>query len=168
GARNSARLGALTEQITDAGGHTVYRRTDVTRRGDLADLVAAALQHYGKLDVLVNNAGVMPISPLDELRVDDWEAMIDINIKGVLYGIAAALPVFREQGFGHFINTASTAAFRVTPNQSVYAGTKLAVRAISEGLRQEAGDNLRVTIISPGMTSTAFADSITDPTVRAE
>ena len=102
--------------------------------------------------MLVNNAGVMPISPLDALRVEDWEAMVDINIKGVLYGIAAALPVFREQGFGHVINTASTAAFRVVPNQSVYAGTKMAVRAISEGLRQEAGDNLRVTIISPGIT----------------
>jgi NAD(P)-dependent dehydrogenase (short-subunit alcohol dehydrogenase family) len=118
-----------------------------------------ACGRYGKLDVLVNNAGIMPISPLDELRVDDWVAMVDVNIKGVLYGIAAALPVFREQGFGHFINTASTAAFRVTPSQSVYAGTKMAVRAISEGLRQEAGDRLRVTIISPGMTSTEFADS---------
>jgi NADP-dependent 3-hydroxy acid dehydrogenase YdfG len=110
----------------------------------------------------------MPISALDELRVEDWEAMIDINVKGVLYGIAAALPVFREQGFGHIITTASTAAFRVTPNQAVYAGTKMAVRAISEGLRQEAGGTLRVTIISPGMTSTDFAESITDPVVRAE
>jgi len=110
----------------------------------------------------------MPISPLDELRVDDWEAMVDVNIKGVLFGIAAALPVFRAQGFGHFVTTASTAAFRVTPNQSVYAATKMAVRAVSEGLRQEAGDSLRVTIISPGMTSTNFADSMTDPAVRAE
>jgi NADP-dependent 3-hydroxy acid dehydrogenase YdfG len=168
GARRTERLEALAARIVGAGGEVAYQQTDVTRRRDLNDLVALACQRFGKLDVLVNNAGVMPISPLDELRVDDWEAMIDINVKGVLYGIAAALPVFREQGFGHFINTASTAAFRVTPSQSVYAGTKLAVRAISEGLRQEAGDNLRVTIISPGMTSTAFADSITDPTVRAE
>jgi NADP-dependent 3-hydroxy acid dehydrogenase YdfG len=122
----------------------------------------------GHIDVLINNAGVMPISPLDELRVDDWEAMIDTNLKGVLYGIAAALPVFRRQGFGHFVNTASTAAFRVTPSQSVYAGTKMAVRAISEGLRQEAGPDLRVTIISPGMTSTGFADSITDSAVRTQ
>src|SRR5437879_9470079 len=96
----------------------------------------------------------MPISPLDDLRVEDWDEMIDINIKGVLYGIAAALPVFRKQGFGHFVNIASTAAFLVLPSMSVYAGTKLAVRAISEGLRQEAGDQLRVTIISPGMTRT--------------
>src|SRR6202011_3845403 len=128
GARNSARLGALTEQITDAGGHTVYRRTDVTRRGDLADLVAAALQHYGKLDVLINNAGVMPISPLDELRVDDWEAMIDTNLKGVLYGIAAALPVFRQQGFGHFINVVSTAGLKIVPSQGVYPAPKNAGR----------------------------------------
>jgi NADP-dependent 3-hydroxy acid dehydrogenase YdfG len=168
GARRTERLEALAARIVGAGGEVAYQQTDVTRRRDLNALVALACQRFGKLDVLVNNAGVMPISPLDELRVDDWEAMIDINIKGVLYGIAAALPVFGEQGFGHFINTASTAAFRVTPNQSVYAGTKMAVRAISEGLRQEAGDNLRVTIISPGMTSTAFADSITDQTVRAE
>jgi NADP-dependent 3-hydroxy acid dehydrogenase YdfG len=90
-------------------------------------------------------------SPFDELRVDDWEAMIDVNLKGVLYGIAAALPVLRRQSFGQFVNIASTAAFRVTPGQSVYAGTNIAVRAISEGLRQEAGENLRVTIISPGM-----------------
>src|SRR6266403_4890895 len=168
GARGSDRLEALARRITASGGEAAYARTDVKRREDLSNLVGLAIERYGKLDVLVNNAGIAPISPLDELRVDDWEAMIDINIKGVLYGIAAALPVFRRQGFGHFVNTASTAAFRVTPNQSVYAGTKLAVRAISEGLRQEAGDSLRVTIISPGMTSTAFADSITDPTVRAE
>jgi NADP-dependent 3-hydroxy acid dehydrogenase YdfG len=117
---------------------------------------------------LVNNAGVMPVSPLDSLRVEDWELMVDVNIKGVLYGIAAALPVFRQQGFGHIINTASTAAFRVVPNQSVYAGTKMAVRAISEGLRQEAGPGLRVTIVSPGITSTNFADAMTDPDVRAQ
>jgi NADP-dependent 3-hydroxy acid dehydrogenase YdfG len=168
GARNSARLEALTKRITDAGGQTVYRPTDVTRRDDLADLVAVAQQQYGKLDVLISNAGIMPISPFDELRVDDWEAMIDTNLKGVLYGIAAALPVFRRQGFGHFVNTASTSAFRVTPSQAVYAGTKMAVRAISEGLRQDAGADLRVTIISPGMTSTEFADSITDPAVRTQ
>jgi NADP-dependent 3-hydroxy acid dehydrogenase YdfG len=110
----------------------------------------------------------MPVSPFDEHCVDDWEAMVDVNVKGVLFGIAAALPVFRGQGFGHFVNTASTAAFRVTPGQSVYAGTKMAVRAISEGLRQEAGENLRVTIVSPGMTSTNFAESIADPATRAD
>jgi len=168
GARNPDRLEAAATLIADAGGDVAFRPTDVTRRGDVVDLVTLAGERYGKLDVLVSNAGIMPVSPLDELRVDDWEAMVDVNIKGVLFGIAAALPVFRRQGFGHFVNTASTAAFRVTPNQSVYAGTKMAVRAVSEGLRQEAGDSLRVTIISPGMTSTNFADSMTDPAVRAE
>ena len=124
-------------------------------------------ERYGKLDVLVNNAGIGPISPLDELRVEEWEEMIDINIKGVLYGIAAALPVFRKQGFGHFVNTASTAGLKIVPTMAVYSGTKLAVRAISEGLRQEAGDKLRVTIISPGFVHTDFAESMTNPQVKA-
>jgi NADP-dependent 3-hydroxy acid dehydrogenase YdfG len=168
GARRIDVLEELTGRIARAGGEAVPVRVDVRRRGDLTALVATAVQRYGRLDVLVNNAGVMPVSPLDALRVDDWELMVDVNLKGVLFGIAAALPVFREQGFGHIINTASTAAFRVVPNQSVYAGTKMAVRAISEGLRQEAGDTLRVTIISPGMTSTNFADGLTDPQVRAQ
>ena len=144
-----------------------YTRTDVRRRTDLSDLVRLACERYGKLDVLVNNAGVMPISPLDDLRVQEWEEMIDVNIKGVLYGIAAALPVFREQGCGHFINIASTAAYLVLPSMSVYAGTKAAVRAISEGLRQEVGSGLRVTIISPGITQTNFAEAITNPEVKA-
>ena len=138
------------------------------RRDDLSALVKLAGERFGKLDVLVNNAGVMPISPLDDLHVEEWEEMIDVNIKGVLYGIAAALPVFRQQGFGHFVNIASTAAFLVLPSMSVYAGTKLAVRAISEGLRQEAGDKLRVTIISPGMTRTNFAEAMTNPQVKAQ
>jgi NADP-dependent 3-hydroxy acid dehydrogenase YdfG len=150
------------------GGEAAYAQTDVRRREDLSNLVSLACERYGQLDVLVNNAGIMPISPLDDLRVEDWEDMIDVNIKGVLYGIAAALPVFRTQGFGHFVNTASTAAFLVLPSMSVYSGTKVAVRAISEGLRQEAGENLRVTIISPGMTRTNFAAAMTNPEVRAQ
>ena len=107
-----------------------------------------------------------PFSPLDELRVEDWDDMIDINIKGVLYGIAAALPVFRKQGFGHFVTTASTAGHKTVPNQSVYSGTKFAVRAICDGLRQEAGDKLRVTIISPGFVQTGLAESMTNPQIR--
>jgi NADP-dependent 3-hydroxy acid dehydrogenase YdfG len=154
GARRLDRLEALATRIANVGGEAAYAQTDVSRRDDLSNLVKLAGDRFGKLDVLVNNAGVMPISPLDELRVDDWESMIDINIKGVLYGIAAALPVFREQGSGHFVNTASTAAFRIVPSMAVYAGTKAAVRAISEGLRVEADGKLRVTIISPGMTHT--------------
>src|SRR5437764_11224795 len=168
GARGLDRLEALADRIARAGGGTVYARTDVKRREDLSNLVRLACERYGKLDVLVNNAGIMPVSPLDDLRVEDWDEMIDINIKGVLYGIAAALPVFRRQGFGHFVNTASTAGHKTVPNQAVYSGTKFAVRAISEGLRQEAGDKLRVTIISPGFVQTNFAESVNNPEVRAQ
>jgi NADP-dependent 3-hydroxy acid dehydrogenase YdfG len=151
-----------------AGGDAVYARTDVKRREDLAALVALAGARYGRLDVLVNNAGIGPISLLDELRVEDWENMIDVNIKGVLYGIAAALPVFRKQNTGHFITVGSVAGFKVVSPQTVYAGTKFAVRAITEGLRQEAGENLRVTLISPGFIHTDFADSLTNPEIKAQ
>jgi NADP-dependent 3-hydroxy acid dehydrogenase YdfG len=168
GARGLDRLETLAERIARAGGEAVHARTDVKRHEDLSNLVNLACERYGKLDVLVNNAGIMPVSPLDDLRVKDWEEMIDINIKGVLYGIAAALPVFRKQGFGHFVNIASTAGHKTVPNQSVYSGTKFAVRAISEGLRQEAGDKLRVTIISPGFVRTNFADGVTSPEVKAQ
>jgi NADP-dependent 3-hydroxy acid dehydrogenase YdfG len=167
GARGSERLKALADRIVSAAGEVAYARTDVKRREDLSNLVKLACDRYGKLDVLVNNAGIGPISPLDELRVDEWDEMIGINIKGVLNGIAAALPVFRKQGFGHFVNTASTAGHTTAPNQSVYSGTKFAVRAISEGLRQEAGDKLRVTIISPGFVRTQFVEAIANPELRA-
>ncbi|MRV75840.1 SDR family NAD(P)-dependent oxidoreductase [Duganella sp. FT92W] len=168
GARGERRLRDLSDRIGKAGGHCAWACTDVKRREDMSHLVHLACERYGQLDVLINNAGVGPISPFDELRVDDWDNTIDVNIKGVLYGIAAALPVFRSQGFGHFINTASTAAHRITPNMAVYAASKGAVRAISEGLRQEAGDKLRVTVISPGFTRTNFADSVTNPEAKAQ
>lgn len=168
GARRSERLGALAARIAEAGGEASYARIDVKRRDDLANLVGLACERYGKLDVLVSNAGIGPISALDDLRVEEWEEIIDVNLKGVLYGIAAALPVFRKQGFGHFVNIISTAGLRVVPLQSVYAGTKNAVRTISEGLRQEAGDKLRVTIISPGFVHTGFAESMTNPEVKAQ
>ena len=168
GARRTNRLEALAARITAAGGEAAYIQTDVKRRDDMTRLVAFAGEHYGRLDVLISNAGVGPISPLDELRVEDWDDMIDVNIKGMLYGIAAALPVFRRQGAGHFVNIASTAGHRVTPTMAVYAGTKFAVRAISEGLRQEAGDKLRVTIISPGFIHTDFAESMTNPDIKAK
>ncbi|MDB5267127.1 MAG: oxidoreductase [Hymenobacter sp.] len=168
GARGLERLEALAARIVAAGGEVAFAPTDVKRRDDVANLVGLALERFGKLDVLINNAGTGPISLLDELRVEDWEEMIDVNIKGVLYGIAAALPVFRRQGFGHFINTVSTAGLKIVPMQAVYAGTKNAVRTISEGLRQEAGDKLRVTIISPGFVRTNFADSMTNPAVQAQ
>jgi NADP-dependent 3-hydroxy acid dehydrogenase YdfG len=167
-ARGSDRLETIAARIVATGGEAAYARTDVRRRDDLSALVKLACERYGKLDVLVNNAGIGPISPLDDLRVKEWEDMIDINIKGVLYGIAAALPVFRKQGFGHFVNTASTAGHKTVPNQAVYSGTKFAVRAISEGLRQEAGDKLRVTIISPGFVRTDFVETVANPEVRAQ
>lgn len=168
GARGLDRLEALATRIADTGGEAVYARTDVKKRDDLSALVKLACESYGRLDVLVNNAGLGPLAPLDDLRVEEWEDMIDINIKGVLYGIAAALPVFRQQGSGHFINVASTASHRIVPNMAVYCGTKFAVRAISEGLRQEAGDKLRVTVISPGFTRTNIADSTTHPELKAQ
>jgi NADP-dependent 3-hydroxy acid dehydrogenase YdfG len=133
GARGSDRLEALAARIAGAGGEAAYACTDVKRRQDLANLVKLACDRYGKLDVLVNNAGIMPVSPLDDLRVEDWEEMIDIHVKGLLYGIAAGLPAFRKQGFGHFVNVASTAGHKTVPNQSVYSGTKFAVRGHLRG-----------------------------------
>jgi NADP-dependent 3-hydroxy acid dehydrogenase YdfG len=168
GARRADRLQALTEQIVAVGGEAAYALTDVKQRADLAGLVELARERFGKLDVLVNNAGIGPISLLDELRVEDWDEMLDVNVKGLLYGIAAALPVFRQQGFGQFVNIASTAGLRIVPTMAVYAATKFAVRAISEGLRQEAGDKLRVTVVSPGFVHTDFADSMTNPEIKAQ
>ncbi|MFJ8863971.1 SDR family oxidoreductase [Streptomyces sp. NPDC102451] len=168
GARRSERLADLVVRIEKAGGVAVQARTDVTRRDELHALVALAGERFGRLDVLVNNAGAGTISPLDDLRVDEWDEMVDVNVKGVLHGIGAALPVFRAQGAGHFIAIASTAAFRIVPAMAVYAGTKFAVRAICEGLRQEAGDSLRVTTVSPGVTGTDFAEASTNPQVRTQ
>lgn len=168
GARGPDRLAALAARIREAGGEAAHVPTDVRRRADVTALVELARERYGRLDVLVSNAGVMPISPLDDLRVEDWEDMVDVNIKGVLYGIAAALPVFRAQRSGHFVNIASTAGLKTVANQSVYSGTKFAVRAISEGLRQEAGRMLRVTIVSPGFVRTNFAETVTNPDIKAQ
>ncbi|MGW6441506.1 SDR family oxidoreductase [Lentzea sp. NPDC055074] len=166
GARRSDRLKDLVAKIEQSGGTAVYARTDVTQREDLHALVRLAQQRFGRLDVLVNNAGVGPISPLDDLRVDEWDEMVDVNIKGVLHGIAAALPVFREQQAGHFVTTASTAALTVAPAMAVYAGTKVAVRSICEGLRQEAGPTVRVTTVFPGFVHTGFAEASSNPALR--
>ncbi|MFF8371690.1 SDR family oxidoreductase [Streptomyces lydicus] len=168
GARRSERLADVVARIQEAGGAAVQIRTDVTRRDDLHALVALAGERFGRLDVLVGNAGAGTISPLDDLRVGEWDRMVDVNLKGVLHGIGAALPVFRAQGSGHFITTASTAAFRIVPNMAVYAATKFAVRALCEGLRQEAGDSLRVTTVSPGAVVTDFAEASTNEQVRAQ
>ena len=163
GARREDRLQALAAEIGAA-----HAAIDVTRREDVQRLVDLARERFGRLDVLVSNAGVMPIGPLDELDVDAWERMVDVNIKGVLFGIAAALPVFREQGGGHFVTTASTAAYKVVPNQAVYAGTKAAVRMICEGLRQEADGTVRVTTISPGFVHTDSPGHVSSPAVREQ
>jgi NADP-dependent 3-hydroxy acid dehydrogenase YdfG len=168
GARGLDRLETLARRIEEAGGDVAFVPADVKRRADLTRLVDLATERFGKLDVLFNNAGVAPTSLLQDLRVEDWDNMIDVNLRGLLYGIAAALPVFRKQGFGHFVNTASTAGLITRPTMAVYSGTKFAVRAISEGLRQEAGDKLRVTIITPGFVQTNLADSMTQPEVKAQ
>jgi NADP-dependent 3-hydroxy acid dehydrogenase YdfG len=167
GARRETQLRALAQEIEAAGGQALYRSTDVTRRQDLQALVDSGVARFGRLDVIVNNAGIGPLSRFDELRVEDWDAMIDVNIRGVLYGIAAALPVFRRQGSGHVINIVSTAGLRIVPAQGVYAATKNAVRTLTEALRQEAGPTLRVTEVSPGFVATEFASSNTDASTRA-
>ncbi|MEV7037096.1 SDR family oxidoreductase [Amycolatopsis sp. NPDC051061] len=141
--------------------------TDVRNAEDVANVVRLARETHGRLDVLVGNAGIAPLSRFDDLRTADWHAMFDVNVKGVLNGIAAALPVFREQGSGQFVHTASTAAYTTVPAMAVYAATKTAVRTISEGLRQEAGPHLRVSLVSPGMIATDFVDGITDPAEKA-
>ena len=166
GARRLDRLQVLASELSL--GKDAILQTDVTDVGQVRRLVDHAVKTHGRLDVIINNAGIGPISRFDALRVEDWDAMIDVNVKGVLHGIAAALPVFRAQGSGHFVNTASTAAHTIRPAMAVYSATKMAVRAISEGLRQEAGPNLRVTVITPGMTDTGFADDISNPEVRAQ
>lgn len=166
GARRSGPLAAAADEIAAAGGRATWRVTDVTRRADLEALVALAIESGGKLDVMVNNAGIGLISRFDALRVEDWDAMIDVNLRGTLYGIAAALPVFQRQRRGHVINVVSTAGLKILPTMGIYAATKNAVRTVTEALRQEAGPHLRVTEVSPGMIATDFTGSITDRTVK--
>ncbi len=161
GARRLDRLQALVAEITAAGGSARCRALDVTDRADVEAFVAFALEHNGRLDVMVNNAGLMPLSPLAALKVEEWDRMIDVNIRGVLYGIAAGLPVMKAQGFGQFVNVSSIGGHRVSPTAAVYCATKYAVIAISDGLRQEH-DDIRVTVISPGVTESELASTITD------
>lgn len=150
-ARRKEKLEDIAADIRKNGGTVSVVQTDVTKREDVKQLIATTKKEYGKIDVLVNNAGLMAIAPISEDKVDEWDKMIDINIKGVLYGISAALPVFQEQGHGHFINLSSVAGLKVfSPGGTVYSGTKFAVRAISEGLRHEVGGNIRTTSIEPG------------------
>lgn len=165
GARRTDRLDQLAQELPNA----YVCRTDVTSRSDLERLVGYAVDRAGRLDVLVSNAGISKIGPLSDLDVDGWSAMIDVNLRGVLHGVAAALPVFRRQGRGHFVTTVSTAGLKIVPVQAVYGATKNAVRTLLEGLRQEFTDGtIRTTSVSPGYVRTELADSIDDPAARAE
>lgn len=164
GARRVERIEALAAELTQAGGRAFALATDVTRREQVQALIDTAVERYGRVDVLLNNAGLMPSSPLDRLKVEDWERMIDVNIKGVLYGIAAALPHMQRQQAGHIINVSSVAGHKVRAGGAVYSATKHAVRALSEGLRQEVKPwNIRTTVISPGAVATELPDSATEP-----
>ncbi|MGC5771170.1 SDR family oxidoreductase [Paenibacillus pabuli] len=166
GARRTERLEALASAIRSEGGSVEYQSLDVTQLEEMKAIVELALTRFGRLDVILNNAGVMPLSPLESLKVDEWNRMIDVNIRGVLHGIAAGLPVMKKQGFGQFINIASIGAYTVSPTAAVYCATKYAVRAISEGLRQEVGGDIRVTLVSPGVTESELAESISDDEAR--
>ncbi|WP_430251100.1 SDR family oxidoreductase [Neorhizobium sp. DAR64860/K0K1] len=161
GARRTDRLEELARELRDLGAKVAIRRLDVTDHADVAAFAQAAVAEFGRVDVIVNNAGVMPLSLMSSLKVDEWDRMIDVNIKGVLYGIAAVLPQMTAQGSGQIINIASVGALSVSPTAAVYCATKYAVRAISDGLRQEH-DNLRVTCIHPGVVESELADTITD------
>jgi len=163
GARREDRLAALAEEIHDTGGTADVHRLDVTDRADVAAFADAAVEAHGRIDVFLANAGVMPLSRLDSLHVGEWDRMIDVNVRGLLHGIAAALPHFRRARGGHFVTIASTGAHEVVPTAAVYCGTKHAARAITEGLRLEAEPGIRVTTISPGVTESELADTITEP-----
>jgi NADP-dependent 3-hydroxy acid dehydrogenase YdfG len=166
GARRVDHIESLARELTGRGGKALAVATDVTHYEQVKRLVDAAVQEYGRIDVMINNAGLMPHSPLERLRIDEWDRMIDVNVKGVLYGIAAALPYMKQQRAGHFINVSSVAGHKVTPAGAVYAATKHAVRALSEGLRQEVKPyNIRTTVISPGAVATELPESITEPDV---
>ncbi|MBA9028918.1 SDR family oxidoreductase [Peribacillus huizhouensis] len=169
-ARRENHLTKMVEEIKAEGGKAAYKVTDVTKREQVESLVNFVIETYGQIDVWMNNAGIMPSSNFVDYNYEEWEAMIDINIKGVMYGIGAALPKMRERKTGHFINISSIAGHHVWPGGGIYSGTKFAVRAMSEGLRQEealAGSNIRVTIVSPGAIETELVETISDPKAKA-
>lgn len=166
GARRVERLRALADELTAAGGKALAMPVDVTRAADVKRLVDAAVEAYGRIDVMLNNAGLMPHSPLERLKIEDWNRTIDVNIKGVLYGIAAALPYMKAQRSGHIINVASVAGHKVRAGGAVYSATKTAVRVLSEGLRLEVkAYNIRTTVISPGAVASELPGSITEPDI---
>jgi NADP-dependent 3-hydroxy acid dehydrogenase YdfG len=168
GARRADRIQSLADDLTGRGGQALALATDVTDRAQVQRLVDVAVERFGRIDVVLNNAGLMPHSPLERLKVEDWERMIDVNLKGVLYGIAAALPYMQKQKSGHIINVSSVAGHKVRPGGVVYAATKHAVRVLSEGLRMEVKPyNIRTTVISPGAVDTELPASATEPDVSA-
>ena len=168
GARRVERIQSLSKELTQAGGKAIAVITDVTKPDQVKNLVDTAVKQFGHVDVMLNNAGVMPQSPLERLKIDEWDRLIDVNIKGVLYGIAAVLPHMKQQQSGHIINVSSVAGHKIRAGAVVYAATKHAVRALSEGLRLEVKPyNIRTTIISPGAVATELADSIIEPDISA-
>lgn len=162
GARRVDRLDALAQRVRATGGSIDTRPLDVTERADVNRFVTGALNDHGRIDVIVNNAGVMPLSRLDRLLVDQWNQMLDVNVRGLLHGIAETLPIFQQQGSGHFITIASIGAHQVSPAAAVYCGTKYAAWAITEGLRLEVAPSIRVTTVSPGVVESELAGTITD------
>ncbi|EON31502.1 Short-chain alcohol dehydrogenase [Gordonia terrae C-6] len=166
GARRTDRLEQLVKSIAAHGGVASFRELDVTDASDVQGFVDTAGAEFGRIDALINNAGVMPLSPLAALKIDEWDRMIDVNIRGVLHGIAAALPVMQEQGGGHIVNIASVGAWEVPPTSAVYSATKFAVRAITDGLRIETDGTIRVSLVSPGVTESELAESISDADAR--
>jgi len=168
GARRAERIQRLADELKKKSGKALAQMTDVTDASQVKKLVDIAVETYGRVDVIINNAGLMPYSPLERLKIEDWNRMIDVNIKGVLYGIAAVLPYMKEQKGGHIINVSSVAGHKVNPGGAVYSATKYAVRALSEGLRQEVKPyNIRTTVISPGAVATELPNSATEPDVAA-
>jgi NADP-dependent 3-hydroxy acid dehydrogenase YdfG len=166
GARRIDRIQSLADELSKKHGRALAIATDVTQYHQVKNLVDTVKQTFGRIDVIINNAGLMPQSPLERLKIDEWNRMIDVNIKGVLYGIAAALPYMKQQKSGHIINVSSVAGHKVRSGGAVYAATKHAVRIISEGLRQEVKDyNIRTTIISPGAIDTELPNTISDPDI---
>jgi len=165
GARRTERLQVIATEIESAGGTVRFRGLDVADPSDMEAFATFAVSEFGHIDVLVNNAGVMPLSPLSALKIDEWNWMIDVNIRGVLHGIAAVLPRMEAQGHGHIVNVSSVGGFVVQPTAAVYAATKFAVRAISEGLRKES-DRIRCTCVYPGVVTSELANTISDPVAR--
>lgn len=166
GARRVDRLQVVADEITAKGGAAAYKRLDVTDTNDVKEFARYAVEQFGTLDVFVNNAGLMPLSMINSYKVDEWHRMVDVNIKGVLHGIAAALPIFEAKDSGQFVNVTSVADRWIGPTSTVYSATKFAVRALSDGLRQEVSRNIRVTLVAPGATESELAETISDPELK--